>query len=85
MKILVTGGAGYIGSHACKALAGAGHIPVTLDNFCYGHRSAVEDRQMQRQYEREQLERFAVRHSNRGSGGVSGGRDNSRGIRYQFP
>ena len=51
----------------------------------YGHRSAVEDRQMQRQYEREQLERFAVRHSNRGSGGVSGGRDSSRGIRYQFP
>jgi UDP-glucose-4-epimerase GalE len=42
MKILVTGGAGYIGSHACKALAGAGHIPVTLDNFCYGHRSAVK-------------------------------------------
>lgn len=42
MNILVTGGAGYIGSHACKALAGAGHIPVTLDNFCYGHRSAVK-------------------------------------------
>ena len=42
MKILVTGGAGYIGSHACKALARAGHTPVTLDNFDYGHRWAVK-------------------------------------------
>jgi UDP-arabinose 4-epimerase len=42
MNILVTGGAGYIGSHACKALARAGHTPVTLDNFDYGHRRAVK-------------------------------------------
>jgi len=42
MNILVTGGAGYIGSHACKALARAGHKPVTLDNFDYGHRRAVK-------------------------------------------
>jgi len=42
MNILVTGGAGYIGSHACKDLARAGHIPVTLDNFDYGHRRAVK-------------------------------------------
>jgi len=41
-NILVTGGAGYIGSHACKALAAAGYRPVTLDNFVYGHRWAVE-------------------------------------------
>jgi len=40
-SILVTGGAGYIGSHACKALAAAGYTPVTLDNLVYGHRSAV--------------------------------------------
>ena len=40
-NILVTGGAGYIGSHACKALAQAGYVPVTLDNLVYGHRSAV--------------------------------------------
>ncbi len=40
-NVLVTGGAGYIGSHACKALAAAGHTPVTLDNLVYGHRSAV--------------------------------------------
>jgi UDP-arabinose 4-epimerase len=40
-NILVTGGAGYIGSHACKALAQGGYAPVTLDNLVYGHRSAV--------------------------------------------
>jgi UDP-arabinose 4-epimerase len=39
--VLVTGGAGYIGSHACKALARAGHVPVTLDNLAHGHASAV--------------------------------------------
>ena len=36
--ILVTGGAGYVGSHACKALAAAGHTPVVYDNLCRGHR-----------------------------------------------
>ena len=41
MKVLVTGGAGYIGSHACKALAKAGHVPVVYDNLVYGHREAV--------------------------------------------
>src|SRR6187551_689023 len=40
-SILVTGGAGYVGSHACKALAAAGYLPVTLDNMVYGHRAAV--------------------------------------------
>ncbi len=39
--ILVTGGAGYIGSHACKALAQAGYVPVTFDNLVYGNRWAV--------------------------------------------
>jgi UDP-glucose-4-epimerase GalE len=39
--ILVTGGAGYIGSHACKALAKAGYEPVAYDNLVYGHREAV--------------------------------------------
>jgi UDP-glucose-4-epimerase GalE len=39
--ILVTGGAGYIGSHACKALARAGYRPVVLDNLSRGHRGAV--------------------------------------------
>jgi len=40
-RILVTGGAGYVGSHACKALARAGHEPVALDNLTQGHRSLV--------------------------------------------
>ena len=39
--VLVTGGAGYIGSHTCKALAGAGYLPVTYDNLVHGHRWAV--------------------------------------------
>ena len=39
--ILVTGGAGYIGSHACKALAEAGHRPVCFDNLSTGWRDAV--------------------------------------------
>jgi len=41
MKILVTGGAGYIGSHACKALMKAGHEPIVYDNLSTGHRDAV--------------------------------------------
>ena len=40
-SILVTGGAGYVGSHACKALAGAGWSPVVYDNLSRGHREAV--------------------------------------------
>ncbi|HVC53755.1 MAG TPA: UDP-glucose 4-epimerase GalE [Stellaceae bacterium] len=40
-SILVTGGAGYVGSHACKALAGAGYVPVVYDNLSRGHRAAV--------------------------------------------
>ena len=40
--ILVTGGAGYIGSHACKALAAAGHVPVVFDNFSTGWHEAVQ-------------------------------------------
>ncbi|APO74630.1 UDP-glucose 4-epimerase 2 [Rhizobium etli 8C-3] len=39
--IIVTGGAGYIGSHICKALAGAGFTPVAYDNLSTGHQDAV--------------------------------------------
>jgi UDP-glucose-4-epimerase GalE len=39
--ILVTGGAGYIGSHGCRALAAAGFHPVVFDNFSTGHRNFV--------------------------------------------
>lgn len=40
--VLVTGGAGYIGSHACKSLAKAGYLPVTYDSLVYGHEWAVK-------------------------------------------
>jgi UDP-arabinose 4-epimerase len=42
MKVLVAGGAGYIGSHTCKALAEAGHTPVVYDNLHTGHAWAVK-------------------------------------------
>ena len=42
LPILVTGGAGYIGSHVCKAMVCAGYLPVTYDNFVTGHRWAVK-------------------------------------------
>lgn len=41
-KVLVTGGAGYIGSHACKALKAAGFTPVTYDNLVTGWQDAVK-------------------------------------------
>jgi UDP-glucose 4-epimerase len=40
--ILVTGGAGYIGSHVCKYLASKGYLPVVLDDLSCGHRQAVK-------------------------------------------
>lgn len=41
MKVLVTGGAGYIGSHAVRALIARGHEAVVFDNLSRGHREAV--------------------------------------------
>ncbi len=41
MNVLVVGGAGYIGSHCVRQLEAAGHRPVVLDNFVYGHRGAL--------------------------------------------
>ena len=43
MRVLVTGGAGYIGSHTVKALIDAGHYPVVLDNLVYGHENVVKN------------------------------------------
>ena len=40
-SILVLGGAGYIGSHCCKVLRGAGYLPVVFDNFSTGYRDFV--------------------------------------------
>jgi len=41
-RILVTGGAGYIGSHVCKALFQKGFLPITYDNLCSGNKEAVQ-------------------------------------------
>jgi UDP-arabinose 4-epimerase len=46
--ILVTGGAGFVGSHACKALARGGYLPVVFDNLEYGHDWAVKWGPMER-------------------------------------
>ena len=39
--ILVTGGAGYVGAHTCKALSRGGYFPVVIDNLSTGHQSFV--------------------------------------------
>jgi UDP-arabinose 4-epimerase len=41
-NVLVTGGAGYIGSHTCKALAERGVCPIVYDSLCLGHRDFVQ-------------------------------------------
>jgi UDP-arabinose 4-epimerase len=41
-NILVTGGAGYIGSHACKVLKENGYNPITYDNLCLGNKDFVK-------------------------------------------
>jgi len=40
--VLVTGGAGYIGSHCCKLLATVGYLPVVYDDLSTGHRDFVK-------------------------------------------
>jgi nucleoside-diphosphate-sugar epimerase len=37
-RLLLTGGAGYVGSHCAKALAAAGHEGIVFDNLLFGHR-----------------------------------------------
>jgi len=46
VKVLVTGGAGYVGSHAVKALRRAGYEPVIFDNFSSGRRELVQAREV---------------------------------------
>jgi UDP-arabinose 4-epimerase len=42
LNILVTGGAGYIGSHVCKCLSARGYLPIAYDNLSRGQRAAVK-------------------------------------------
>lgn len=42
MKVLLTGGAGYIGSHVVRAVRGAGHTPIVYDNLSKGHAESLE-------------------------------------------
>jgi UDP-glucose 4-epimerase len=42
LRVLVTGGAGYVGSHVCAALVEAGHAVTVLDDLSEGHRAAVD-------------------------------------------
>jgi len=58
MKVLVTGGAGYIGSHAVRELDRGGHEVVVLDNMSRGHRGAVRGYTL---HEVDLLDREAVR------------------------
>ena len=58
MTIMVTGGAGYIGSHTCVELMRAGHSVVVFDNFCNSQVEAVK-----------RIERILRHRSNSGSGG----------------
>ena len=46
MTILITGGAGYIGSHAVRKLKGAGYNTLVLDNLIYGHREFVNEEEL---------------------------------------
>src|SRR3972149_7303221 len=40
--VLVAGGAGYVGSHACKVLAHSGYDPIAFDSLVHGHEWAVQ-------------------------------------------
>jgi UDP-glucose-4-epimerase GalE len=62
--VLVTGGAGYIGSHACKALSDAGYLPVAYDNLSFGHEWAVQWGPLEAGdiLDRERLEEAIARH-----------------------
>jgi UDP-glucose 4-epimerase len=63
-NVLVTGGAGYIGSHACKALKAAGFTPVTYDNLVTGWEDAVKYGPFERGdlFDRERLDQVFAKY-----------------------
>lgn len=75
MKVLVTGGAGFIGSHACKALSASRRLPIVYDNLSTGHahtvrwgplevgdiRDSVRLEQVLRAYQPDMVMHFAAR------------------------
>ncbi len=63
-SVLVTGGAGYIGAHACRALAQAGYLPVAYDSLVYGHERAVRWGPLERGdiLDRARLDEVIVQH-----------------------
>lgn len=63
-NVLVTGGAGYIGSHACKALKAAGFTPVTYDNLITGWEDAVKFGPFERGdlFDRERLDQVFAKY-----------------------
>jgi UDP-glucose-4-epimerase GalE len=64
VNILVTGGAGYVGSHACKALSRAGFTPVVYDKLVAGHEWAVKWGPLERGdiFDRERLDSVFQQH-----------------------
>ena len=60
LRVLVTGGTGYIGSHTCLQLIAAGMTPVLLDNFC-NSKPSVMDRIEQLSGQRPTLYRGDIR------------------------
>ena len=65
MKVLVVGGAGYVGSHAVAMLVQAGHEVVVYDNLSEGHRAAVPEGKLivGDLVERDKLEQVLQEHS----------------------
>ena len=66
-NVLVTGGAGYIGAHTCKALARAGWLPVVYDSLVTGHEAAVKWGPLERGdiLDRSRLAEVIARHAPR--------------------
>lgn len=67
MKVLVCGGAGYIGAHMVRSLVREGHQPIIFDNFSTGHRAAISDTSF---IEGDLLDPSAIRGAFKSSGDI---------------